>query len=100
MARLLSQQEDFKHQVSMLETFICNAGHECNPIEMVSHILLVTSKFNLTQLVPSSIGAGASTTMVKSLRRHFKMRKTLCRNISMPVPQRSFAILSIGHGDL
>jgi hypothetical protein len=29
MARLLSQQEDFKHQVSMLETFIHKAGHEC-----------------------------------------------------------------------
>ena len=47
MARLMSQQEDFKNQPSMLETLIRKAGHECiflpkfhcelNPIEMVSH---------------------------------------------------------------
>jgi hypothetical protein len=47
MARLLSQQEDFTNQPSMLETVITEAGHECmflpkfhcklNPIEMVSH---------------------------------------------------------------
>jgi hypothetical protein len=46
MARLLSQQEDFMNQPSMLETLIKKAGHECiflpkfhcelNPIEMVS----------------------------------------------------------------
>jgi hypothetical protein len=45
MARLLSQQDDFKNQVSMFETLITNAGHICiflpkfhcelNPIEMV-----------------------------------------------------------------
>jgi hypothetical protein len=46
MARLLSQQEDFVNQPSMLETVINEAGHEClflpkfhcelNPIEMVN----------------------------------------------------------------
>jgi hypothetical protein len=46
MARLLSQQEDFANQPSMLETLIRKAGHECiflpnfhcelNPIKMVS----------------------------------------------------------------
>lgn len=46
MARLLSQQDDFMNQPSMLETVIKKAGHEClflskfhcelNPIEMVS----------------------------------------------------------------
>jgi hypothetical protein len=45
MARLLSQQEDFTNQVSMLEQLIVEAGHLCiflpkfhcelNPIEMV-----------------------------------------------------------------
>ena len=45
MARLLSQQDDFKNQESMLETLIKKAGHKClfllkfhcelNPIEMV-----------------------------------------------------------------
>ncbi|KAF8585146.1 hypothetical protein K439DRAFT_1344160, partial [Ramaria rubella] len=44
MARLLSQQDDFVNQISMLETIIKEAGHECiflpkfhfelNPIEM------------------------------------------------------------------
>jgi len=48
MARLLSQQEDFVNQESMLEKHIKAAGHECiflpkfhcelNPIEMVSVI--------------------------------------------------------------
>lgn len=45
MAQLLSKQDDFVNQVSMLETLIKDAGHECiflpkfhrelNPIEMV-----------------------------------------------------------------
>ena len=48
MARLLSQQGDFKDQPSMLETYIHSRGHECiflpkfhcelNPIEMVCTI--------------------------------------------------------------
>ena len=49
MAWLLSQQDDFKDQISMLETFIKQAGHECiflpkfhcelNPIEMVGFLV-------------------------------------------------------------
>ena len=48
MARLLSQQDDFMNQPSMLETLITSAGHksvflpkfrcELNPIEMVSSL--------------------------------------------------------------
>jgi len=55
LARLLSQQEDFANQPSMLETLIKAAGHECiflpkfhcelNPIEMVSNNLLNLTKF-------------------------------------------------------
>jgi hypothetical protein len=51
MARLLSQEEDFVNQESMVETLIKGAGHECifllkfhcelNPIEMVSNYLLI-----------------------------------------------------------
>jgi hypothetical protein len=51
MARLLSQQEDFTNQESMLETFIKKSGHEClflpkfhcelNPIEMVCKNLFI-----------------------------------------------------------
>jgi hypothetical protein len=49
MARLLSKQDDFVNQLSMLETLIKDAGHECmflpkfhcelNPIEMVCSVL-------------------------------------------------------------
>ena len=52
MARLLSKQEDFKNQISMLETVIREAGHECiflpkfrcelNPIEMVCSLYLLS----------------------------------------------------------
>jgi hypothetical protein len=48
MARILSKQDDFANQISVLETVIREAGHECiflpkfhcklNPIEMVSPI--------------------------------------------------------------
>jgi hypothetical protein len=51
MARLLSQQEDFTNQESMLETFIKKSSHEClflpkfhcelNPIEMVCKNLFI-----------------------------------------------------------
>jgi len=51
MARLLSQQEDFVNQESIVETLIKGAGHNCifllkfhcelNPIEMVSNYLLI-----------------------------------------------------------
>ncbi|KAF8235137.1 hypothetical protein L208DRAFT_1258839 [Tricholoma matsutake] len=47
MACLLSQQDDFKNQPSMLKTYIHSKGHECiflpkfhcklNPIEMVGN---------------------------------------------------------------
>ena len=53
IARLLSKQDDFTNQSSMLETFIKDAGHECiflpkfhcelNPIEMVSTFYTVLS---------------------------------------------------------
>jgi len=49
MARILSRQDDFTNQISMLETLIKKAGHECiflpkfhcelNPIEMVNSII-------------------------------------------------------------
>jgi hypothetical protein len=53
MARLLSQQDDFVNQISMLEKFINEAGHLCiflpkfhcelNPIEMVRDIYCSTA---------------------------------------------------------
>jgi hypothetical protein len=57
MARLLSQQDDFKNQESMLETYIRSRGHECiflpkfhcelNPIEMVRTLISRQSFTNL-----------------------------------------------------
>ena len=53
MARLLSKQDDFMNQISMLEMMITEAGHEClflpkfhcelNPIEMVCEIIKCSS---------------------------------------------------------
>ena len=54
MARLLSQQDDFKNQISMLEVLVKARGHEIiflpkfhcelNPIEMVSIIFLIINQ--------------------------------------------------------
>jgi len=56
MARLLSKQDDFIGQVSMLESVIKEAGHECfflpkfhcklNPIEMASPSYIKTDSFS------------------------------------------------------
>ena len=56
MARLLSQQDDFRNQPSMLETLITEQGHECiflpkfhcelNPIEMVSPFSVLKTRLN------------------------------------------------------
>ena len=58
MARLLSQQDDFVNQESMLESFIKEKGHLClflpkfhcelNPIEMVKSIIIVWKSTILT----------------------------------------------------
>ena len=73
MARLLSQQDDFKNQPSMLETFIHSRGHECiflpkfhcelNPIEMVctiysKHVIPVLIKVLVLGLVQIPLPAG------------------------------------------
>jgi hypothetical protein len=57
MAHLISKQEDFTNQISLLETMIWEAGHECiflpkfhcelNPIEMVSSLMLYVIIFLL-----------------------------------------------------
>ena len=55
MARILSKQEDFTNQISMLEAVIREAGHLCiflpkfhcelNPIEMVSFSFIHLNSF-------------------------------------------------------
>ena len=72
MARLLSRQDDFKNQPSMLETFIHSRGHECiflpkfhcelNPIEMV---FIIYFKCNTMLINHISIGDGVNTGIVK-----------------------------------
>jgi hypothetical protein len=73
MARLLSQEEDFVNQVSMLEMVITDAGHLClflpkfhyelNQIEMVC--IYFTSSCSSLLVHYSSTGAGASIDIVK-----------------------------------
>jgi hypothetical protein len=70
LARLLSQQDDFKNQPSQLETLIRGLGHEIiflpkfhcelNPIEMVCAIFCIirTQIFAVLGLVQVSISAG------------------------------------------
>jgi hypothetical protein len=77
MARLLSQQDDFKNQPSMLETFIHSRGHECmflpkfhcelNPIEMVCSIHF---KHMIQVLIKTvSTGVGANTVIGRWKRK-------------------------------
>ncbi|KIJ93463.1 hypothetical protein K443DRAFT_112033, partial [Laccaria amethystina LaAM-08-1] len=69
----LSKQEDFTNQISVLETVIREAGHECiflpkfhcklNPIEMVSLNTFLIANFVLILLY--SIGDGLNTDIDK-----------------------------------
>jgi hypothetical protein len=89
MARLLSKQDDFTNQPSMLEDLITKAGHYClflpkfhcelNPIEMASSRLdLSVSSCAESHL---SIGDGANTGTERSRRRHLQTpRHWLSRN--------------------
>ncbi len=93
MAHLLSQQDDFKNQPSMLETLITEKGHVCiflpkfhcelNPIEMVSLFINLNSSTNFV-----SIGAGANTGIVKKKRKTLHMQRNLLENGLIPVQLR------------
>ena len=76
MACLLSIQEDFTNQVSMLETLIQKSGHECiflpkfhcelNPIEMVCNFCLSPLKnYRLINTMNTSIGDGLNISIAK-----------------------------------
>jgi len=68
MACLLSKQDDFMNQVSMLKTLIKEASHECiflpkfhcklNPIEMVSLINILQIHIFELKFYPSVLGVG------------------------------------------
>ena len=76
MAHLLSQQDDFRNQPSMLKTLITDKGHECifspkfhcelNPIEMVCIQSLQIQMFNSYF---HSTGAGANIGTERKTRR-------------------------------
>ena len=65
LARLLSQQDDFKNQPSMLETLIKSCNHECiflpkfhcelNPIEMASFYSIFILQFQNNYLTLSIV---------------------------------------------
>ena len=66
MARLLSQQDDFQNQISMLKQLIRDAGHKCvflpkfhcelNPIEMVSRFCVIYYNSYLTIIDSEVLG--------------------------------------------
>ena len=108
MARLLSKQEDFRNQISMLETVIREAGHECiflpkfhcelNPIEMVgsSYLLRYSLIYFLSTIV---LPDGLSIGIVKSTRTRSKTPKTPLRMPSTHVPSRWSDDSSTARGD-
>jgi hypothetical protein len=107
MAHLLSKQDDFANQVSMLKIVIKEAGHECiflpkfhcelNPIEMVSFQF---SSMDTSISWICSTGVGLSTDIAKLLKRHLMMQRKLQLAPSIPVQLKSFGGLYIMPGAL
>ena len=102
MARLLSQQDDFKNQESMLETLIKKAGHECiflpkfhcelNPIEMVrANFAIEMYQINTNSYF--SIGDGQSIAIVKFQRMDLLMQKNSRCSGLMRALMKSFGAL-------
>ena len=108
LARLLSQQDDFKNQPSMLETLIKSRGHECiflpkfhcelNPIEMASNYLCIILLSYILQILTNSTGDGVNTATMRLKRKPSKMQRMLFNNISKHVPLMSYVGSSIVHG--
>ena len=109
MARLLSQQDDFMNQPSMLETLITSAGHksvflpkfhcELNPIEMVSSLAnTLCTSIMLTRSYYQYWGWSIVT--VKKIKRISKLQKMQLSSTSMCVPLMLSEGLSIVPGSL
>ena len=89
MACLLSKQDDFQLQKSLLEETITGRGYLCillpkfhcklNPIEMVCFYFI----YWYLILNVYSIGAGANTSTDKFIRRHLQMQRALHANVLM-----------------
>lgn len=100
LARLLSQQDDFAIQPSMLETFIKDAGHECiflpkfhcelNPIEMVQ-LLIDSNHLNshyLLDIYFCSTGVGANIGIENTRKPTLQPRKREQSRFLMHAPPR------------
>lgn len=97
MARLLSKQDDFRYQESLLEKKIKARGHLCvflpkfhcelNPIEMVRVLNdIYIANYRLT--VRYSTGAGANTDTGRSTRASSKKRSSSHASASTNVPSK------------
>jgi len=105
MARLLSKQDDFRLQKSLLEETITGRGHLCtflpkfhcelNPIEMVCFYFM----YCYLILNVYSIGAGANTGTDKFIRRHLQMQRALHANVWMGAQLMLSGGFSTVHGD-
>ncbi|KAK0188937.1 hypothetical protein F5146DRAFT_1057280 [Armillaria mellea] len=75
LARLLSKQEDFTNQISMLETVIKEGGHE----------FMFLPKFHceLNPIEMANIGAGVNIGIVKFQRGPLPSQRLLCFNTLM-----------------
>src|SRR5882672_10581993 len=108
MACLLSQQDDFIDQESMLEMMIREQGHLCillpkfhcelNPIEMVSNHLNILNRNYV--ILSSSTGDGVNIIIVSNPRPTLWRQRNMQSNVSMLVCLMLFDRSSIGHGGL
>jgi hypothetical protein len=106
MACLLSQQEDFTNQKSMLEKIIHDAGHECifllkfhcelNPIEMV---YMVSSNILSLYNFIYSTGVGPNIITNKHPKKLLMMQNRWPLRLLMHAPLMLSSSLLTDHGD-
>src|SRR5882672_7180205 len=108
MAHLLSQQDNFIDQESMLEMMIREQGHLCiflpkfhcelNPIEMVSnHLNILTRNY---VILSSSTGDGVNIVIVSNPRPTLRKQRNMQSNVLTLVHLMLFDSSSIRHGGL
>ena len=106
MARLLSKQDDFRLQQSLLETKITERGHYCvflpkfhcelNPIEMVFYL------FNFPIILVNyicSTGAGPSTGTGRFIKLDLRTQRNVHANALTHAPLTLSAVFLTDHGD-
>jgi len=106
MAQLLSKQDDFWLQQSLLEMKITEHGHYCiflpkfhcelNPIEMVFYL------FNFPIILVNyicSTRAGSSTGIGRFIKLDLRMQRNMHTNALMHAPLTLSAVFLTDHGD-